>query len=152
MMVETKGNMRVVILTPYKRLLDLSHVTELYFPTEYGSIGVLPTHAPLVTIVGIGLVLYTQNNVSGFFKVAGGVCEITGSSVTLLVDVGEDGAQIDIDRARRSLERARTRLAIKDGDNIHVKRAEISQAKALARLEASELYKKNRNSQENKSV
>ena len=112
-MIETKGNMRVVILTPYKRLLDLSGVTELYLPIENGIIGVLPGHAPMVSAVGTGVVVYSQNNVSGFFKVAGGVAEITGASATLLVDVGEDAAQIDVERAKSSLERALNRLAAK---------------------------------------
>lgn len=67
-MLESKANMRVVILTPYKRLLDISGVTELYFPIENGVIGVLPGHAPMVTALGTGVVLYTQNDVSGFLK------------------------------------------------------------------------------------
>lgn len=140
-MVESKANMRVVILTPYKRLLDISGVTELYFPIENGVIGVLPGHATMVTALGTGIVLYTQNDVSGFFKIAGGVAEITGGSVTLLVDVGEDAAHIDIDRAKKSLERAESRLSSKDSGNIDIKRAEAARLRAIARIEASELQK-----------
>ena len=150
-MVETKGNMRVVILTPYKRLLDLSGVTELYLPIESGVIGVLPGHAPMVAAVGTGVVVYTQNDSSGFFKVAGGVAEITGGSVTLLVDVGEDAAQIDVDRAKSSLERAQGRLDANTSEHIDVKRAEAARLRALARIEASELHM-GKNSQDKKSV
>lgn len=150
-MVETKGNMRVVILTPYKRLLDLSGVTELYLPIESGVIGVLPGHAPMVTAIGTGVVAYSQNDISGFFKVAGGVAEITGGSVTLLVDVGEDAAQIDVARAKSSLERAQSRLVAKASENIDIKRAEAARLRALARIEASELYM-GKNSQDKKSM
>ena len=150
-MVETKGNMRVVILTPYKRLLDLSGVTELYLPIENGIIGVLPGHAPMVSAVGTGVVVYTQNNVSGFFKVAGGVAEITGASVTLLVDVGEDASQIDVKRAKSSLERAENRLIAKASEHIDIKRAEASKLRAIARLEAAELHM-GKNSQDRKSL
>lgn len=151
MIVEAKDKMRVVILTPYKRLLDLSGVSEVYFPVEYGSIGVLPGHAPLVTAVGTGVVLYTQNDVSGFFEVAGGVAEITGSSVTLLVDVGEDAAHIDSERAKRSLERAEARLISPD-NHTDLKRAEAAKNRAMARLEAVEMFKtkgSHRNKQNN---
>ncbi|MGY3803137.1 ATP synthase F1 subunit epsilon [Pigmentibacter ruber] len=139
-MVEAKGNMRVVILTPYKRLLDLSGVTEIYFPIDHGTIGVLPGHAPMVSAVGTGVVVYTQNEVAGFYKVSGGVAEISGSSVTLLVDVGEDASTIDLDRAKNALARAQNRLAAKASDSIDMKRAEAARARALARIEAVELH------------
>ncbi|WGL61435.1 ATP synthase F1 subunit epsilon [Pigmentibacter sp. JX0631] len=139
-MVEAKGNMRVVILTPYKRLLDLSGVTEIYFPIDHGTIGVLPGHAPMVSAVGTGVVVYTQNEVAGFYKVSGGVAEISGSSVTLLVDVGEDASTIDLSRAKSALERAQNRLAAKASDLIDMKRAEAARARALARIEAVELH------------
>lgn len=139
-MAESKDNMRVVILTPYKRLLDLSDVSEIYFPIDHGTVGVLPGHAPMVTAVGTGVVIYTQNEVSGFYKVSGGVAEISGASVTLLVDVGEDAATIDIERAKNALERAQNRLTAKATEHIDMKRAEAARSRALARIEASELY------------
>ncbi|WP_186646385.1 ATP synthase F1 subunit epsilon [Fluviispira vulneris] len=150
-MIDAKDKMRVVILTPSKRLLDLSGVSELYFPSEHGALGVLPGHAPMVTAVGTGVVLYSQNDVSGFFKVAGGVAEITGTSVNLLVDVGEEAATIDLDRAKRSLERAEGRLAAKELGNVDVKRAEGSRARALARIEAVNLHT-NKHANDKKSV
>ncbi len=139
-MAESKDNMRVVILTPYKRLLDLSDVSEIYFPIDHGTVGVLPGHAPMVSAVGTGVVIYTQNEVSGFYKVSGGVAEISGASVTLLVDVGEDAATIDIERAKNALERAQNRLTAKATEHIDMKRAEAARSRALARIEASELY------------
>jgi F-type H+-transporting ATPase subunit epsilon len=150
-MVEIKANMRVVILTPYKRLLDLSGVTELYLPIDSGVIGVLPGHAPMVAAIGTGVVTYTQHDNSGFFKVAGGVAEITGGSVTLLVDVGEEAAQIDLERAKKSFDRAQNRLLGKALENIDVKRAEAARLRAIARIEAYEMYM-SKNSQEKKSM
>lgn len=150
-MIESKGNMRVVILTPYKRLLDMSGVTELYLPVESGVIGVLPGHAPMVTSIGIGVVAYTHHDITGFFEVAGGVAEISGGLVTLLVDVGEDAAQIDIERARHSLERAQNRLSGNVSEDIDIKRAETARLRALARIEAFELHN-SKNIQDKKSV
>lgn len=148
-MVEAKGNMRVVILTPYKRLLDLSGVSEIYFPIDHGTIGVLPGHAPMVSAVGTGVVIYTQNEVSGFYKISGGVAEISESSVTLLVDVGEDAAVIDVARAKSALERAQNRLVAKAAEHIDVKRAEAARLRALARIEAAELYSGKNSSSKN---
>ena len=136
-------NMRFVILTPYKRLLDISGVDEICIPTELGIIGVLYGHAPMVTAIKTGVVWYTrssEHNISSFYKVAGGVAEITSTSVTLLVDVGEEAAEIDLARAKRAFERAEGRLAAKELGNIEVKRAESAKDRAMARIQAAELH------------
>lgn len=133
-------SMHFTILTPTKKLLDEKEVTEVYFPAEYGVLGVLPGHAPMVTAVGTGVVLYSQKNVSGFLKVTGGVADITNTSVTLLVDTGEEASNIDLERATRALERAEGRLAAKDLGNVDVRRAQAAKARAQARIEAAELY------------
>jgi F-type H+-transporting ATPase subunit epsilon len=129
-----------IILTPSKKLLDEKNVTEVSFPSELGTVGILPGHAPMVSAVGTGVVLYSLANVSGFYKVNGGVAEVTGSSVTLMVDTAEEACDIDVERARRALERAEGRLAAKDLGNIDVKRAEAAKARAIARIETAELY------------
>lgn len=135
-----ENGIHFVILTPSKKQLDEKNVTEVYFPTEHGTVGVLPGHAPMVTAVGTGAVLYSQLNVSGFYKVNGGVAEVTGSTVTLMVDTAEEACDIDVERAQRALERAEGRLAAKDLGNIDAKRAEAAKARALARIETAELY------------
>ncbi len=133
-------SIHVVILTPTKKLLDEFGVKEIYFPATYGSLGVLPGHAPMVTEVGTGVVLYTQKDVSGYLKVTGGVAEISGDTVTLMVDVGEEAINIDLERAQRSLERAQARLASKELGNVDVKRAQLAKERAEARLQAAQLH------------
>src|SRR3989338_3872083 len=98
--------MQVRILTPQKKLLDEPNAAELYFPGEAGIIGVLEEHAPLVTSVGIGVVICTVGNISHYIKVAGGIAEITNTTAVLLVDVGEEASEIDMERAKHSLEKA----------------------------------------------
>jgi F-type H+-transporting ATPase subunit epsilon len=132
-------HMRVVVLTPNKRLLDVSGVSELYFPTDSGTIGVLPGHAPLITVVGTGSLIYTQENVSGIFSIAGGVADVSGYLVTLMVDIAEEASQIDLERAQRALERAQARLAAKELSNIDVKRAEAALQRAEARIASAQM-------------
>lgn len=136
--------MQVRILTPQKQLLNISAAAELYFPGDAGMIGVFPDHAPLVTTVSTGVVVCTEgdSNMSHFLKVAGGVAEITNTTATLLVDVGEEAAEIDLERAKRALERAEARLSAKELGNVDLERAEKAKARATARIEAVELYEK----------
>jgi F-type H+-transporting ATPase subunit epsilon len=128
-----------VILTPSKKVLDEKEVAEVYFPTTHGVVGIMPGHAPMITAVGTGVVLYSQKNVSGFVKVAGGLAEVYGDTVILLTDIGEEASNIDVERAKRSLERAEARLAAKDLGNVDVKRAQAAKARAQARIHAAEL-------------
>ena len=149
-------DIHLIILTPNKKLIDELHVAEVFFPTETGRVGVLPDHAAMVTAVGTGVVSYLQKkNVSGFLKVAGGVAEVCDNILTLLVDTGEVASNIDVDRAKRALERAEGRLAAKDLGNVDVKRAQSSRERALARLQTAELYQtrvsKNPSSKTNES-
>lgn len=134
-------SIHLVILTPTQKLFDDHGVTEVYFPSEFGNLGILPGHAPLVTAVGTGAVLFSQKQVAGFYKVTGGVAEISGDSVTLMVDIGEEASNIDLDRAKRSLERAEGRLAAKDLGYVDVKRAQAAKDRALARIHTADLFK-----------
>jgi F-type H+-transporting ATPase subunit epsilon len=134
------SSIHFLILTPNRTLIDEKDVEEVYFPTEHGSVGILPDHAPMVTTVGTGVVVYSQKNVSGFLKVAGGIAEVLDNTVTLLVDTGEEASNIDVNRAKRALERAEGRLAAKDLGNIDVKRAQAAKKRAQARIQTAELY------------
>lgn len=138
--------MKLEILTPQKRITDADNVDEIYFPGDIGIVGVLPDHAPMVSLVGTGIVTYTQGNVSGFVKVSGGFADISNAKMTLLVEVGENAAHIDVSRAQRALERAEGRLAAKELGSIDIRRAEAAKERAMARLRAAELYAKQRES------
>lgn len=127
----------VKLVTPTK---VLSHVEcdDVFIPTSTGVIQVLPQHCPLVTEVIAGVFHYTLNNKTEFFSVAGGVAYIADDKVTLLADVAEDAASLDLSRAQKSLERARKRLSgVRDADSsaVDVHRAMEAEKRARARIE-----------------
>ena len=62
-----------------------------------------------------------------------GFFEITSNHATLLVDSAEYASEIDMERARKALARAKQRLADKAGD-IDIPRAERSMARARNRI------------------
>lgn len=142
------SSLHLKILTPDKKLVDVAGVSEVFFPGDYGVLGILPGHAPLVTGIGTGIVVYTFEDTSGFYHVSGGVAEVTGTEVTLLADVSENASSIDLERAQKSLERAQTLLSSKDAGQIDLNRAQASKTRAEARLEVAERLtnKKTKNS------
>lgn len=143
----SEGALKVKIATPLRVIGEYSGVLSLQVPTSEGQIGVLPDHAGLVSELGTGLLIFDQpqSNQSGhatsYFVVSGGLIEVQNNQVTVLADVGEEGSQIDLSRARVSLERARRRLTESDGEIVEfdVERALVSELRALSRIRASEL-------------
>ncbi len=133
-------SLRLEVFSPVHRILSEA-VSSVYFTGDSGVIGVFPGHAPLVTTLKTGVLVYAQQNTSGFLLIAGGVAEVTGDKVILLVDVAETAEQIDTNRAQNALERANQRLSSSASDeSIDKVRALFAQQKAQARLEAAQLY------------
>lgn len=134
--------MKLTVLTPTKRVLDGIPCKTVYFPSAKGVLGILPEHTDLVCSLGTGIVYYDVDNSTSFLTISGGIGQVTGDSVTLLADVAEEAAAIDVGRAQRALERARQLLvglgAVSTGDEVHD--AAAAEARALARIEAGTLH------------
>src|SRR5579862_9846386 len=75
--------------------------------TSDGEIAFLTGHAPFVGSLGIGEVRVTEPSGDVVHAaVHGGFVEVSNDRVTILSDVAELAAQIDVARAQRALERA----------------------------------------------
>lgn len=137
--------LRVKIATPLALVSDVDGIDECSVPTELGMIGVLPDHTQLMAEGGTGILRYRTGQKVTFFVVSGGIVEVQNNEVTVLADVGESGMNIDLGRARESLERARKRISggvgvTEDGKEIDVQRALIAERRALARIAAVESH------------
>jgi len=103
-------------------------------PGADGYFGVLSSHAPLIAALGVGVVTVTPPDASPvLLAVAGGFAEITQNHVTILAESAELAKEIDIERARQALERARGRLAGGE-EGADIDRARIALLRALNRL------------------
>lgn len=76
-------------------------------PGVDGIMGILPNHAPVLTILSFGVVQVRKNGVEENFTVAGGVAEIQPHIVTILADRAENVEEIDISRAEAAQQRAK---------------------------------------------
>lgn len=103
-------------------------------PGGLGYLGILAGHAPLVTNVEIGLISIKLDGGSEQKMAVGeGFLVVTSNSTTLLVDTAEKEEDIDVERARSAMGRARDRLASSE-DEIDMVRAEASLKRAMTRL------------------
>jgi len=119
------------IVTPDRALLS-EEVVSIIAPGVEGYLGVLANHAPLVTELNVGILRIrypddTEENVA----VSGGFMEVANNRVLVLADAAERPQDIDIQRAREALIRARQMLHDPTVDH---DRARMALERAITRL------------------
>ncbi len=102
--------------------------------TSEGEIAFLPGHVPFLGALGIGVVrsLLPERGEQAV-AVHGGFVEVSNDRVIVLSDVAELAEQIDVERARRALQRAEERLAESPDDE----EAQAALLRARNRLEVA---------------
>ncbi|KUK12097.1 MAG: ATP synthase epsilon chain [Moorella sp. 60_41] len=123
------------VVTP-ERVLLRTEATSLIAPGLEGYLGILPGHAPLVTLLGPGVVTYREGGQEKKLAVSGGLLEVAGDRVIILADAAERSEEIDVERARRAKERAERRLKERT-PGLDLERAEAALRRAVARLRAA---------------
>ena len=76
-----------------------------------GELGILPHHAPLMTILKPGSLKITQGGQEQLLFVGGGFLEVLPDRVTVLADVAEHADEISIEQAEQARRRAQEKLA-----------------------------------------
>jgi F-type H+-transporting ATPase subunit epsilon len=117
-----------------ERSLVNERVDEVEIPGSEGYFGVLPGHTPMLAMLGVGELWYRQGTVTHYLSIAEGFAEVQPERVTILAQIAESAADIDIARAEAAKRRAEERLArpIMDMDS---DRARIALLKSLMRLQ-----------------
>ncbi len=123
----------LTIVTPEKIFFD-GEVSSLVIPGSEGYLGVLTDHAPLITAVVPGKVLVIDKDKKEIsMAVSFGFFEVSSNHATLLADSIEYSSDIDIERAREALERAR-QLARNEAGEIDTPRAQKAITRAKSRI------------------
>ena len=127
--------MKLKIIT-HETIVYEGEVDELVLNTTSGQIGILKDHIPITTSLEVGV---TKAKIGGsykYFATMGGVFQFKNNAATILTDVCEDSANIDVARANAAKERAEARLREQNAE-IDAQRAQAALARALARLQAA---------------
>ncbi len=118
------------IVTPEEIFYE-NEVTSLIAPGSEGYLGVLTNHAPLITgLVPGKLTVKDTDNQEVNFAVSGGFMEVLKNQVAILADSIEFVKDIDVERAKGALQRAKQRLRLKE--------KEIDIPRALAAMKRAE--------------
>jgi F-type H+-transporting ATPase subunit epsilon len=112
-------------------------VDEVLAYTLAGQIGILPHHAPLLTILAPGELRLKRGAEETTLAVGGGFLEVGNNQVVVLADSAERAEEIDIARAEEARRRAAARIGARTPE-VDVQRAQAALARSLARLRAVE--------------
>jgi F-type H+-transporting ATPase subunit epsilon len=94
------------VATPERELVH-QEVSYVEIPARQGYLGVLPGHAPLLGLLGSGTLTYIVGGTKRYLAVHSGFLEILDDHVRVLANIAEAKEEIDVERARRALGRAR---------------------------------------------
>src|SRR6202049_765599 len=123
------------IVTPEKMVVkDVAE--EIQIPGKDGYLGILPGHAPLITELAVGEITYRKGGQTHYLSVAWGFAEVLPDKVTILAETAERTQEMDVERARKSKERAEQRLTSGD-TTVDVERALDALHRAEARLDVA---------------
>jgi F-type H+-transporting ATPase subunit epsilon len=125
------AGLRLELATP-SRLVVAEEADEVVVPGLTGYFGVLPGHAPLLSLLGVGEVVYRAGRLERYLAVSGGFAEVGADRVTILAETAERPEEIDPARAQAARERAERWLAARGGDE------EVDYPRALAALERAQ--------------
>jgi F-type H+-transporting ATPase subunit epsilon len=107
----TGGKLTLTLVTPERAMLDKVTCDEVTLPGERGELGILPSHTPLITLLGIGVVSWKGGATRGTLAVRGGFAEIANDVVRILADMAAAKETIDAEAAAREKEAAEARRA-----------------------------------------
>ena len=98
-----------------------------------GQLGILPHHAPLMTMLQPGEVMVRKDGQDTYLAVTGGFLEVMGNKVTILADACERSDEIDESRAQAAVQRAQERLGGQESQ-LQMERALTAMHRAQVRL------------------
>ena len=101
---------QVDIVSPDKSLFS-GEANMVKLPGENGEIGIMGSHAPLLSTLGVGEVVVQQTDGEPvYIALAGGVVEVRPNKVTILADEADSAEDIDVQSVEQALARARQSL------------------------------------------
>ncbi len=126
-----KQTLQLDILTPEKQVVSAT-VKFVAAPGAEGEFGVLPGHTDFFTLLKSGNVVFEDAGGSHHVAVSRGYAHVRAEAVSILVENAEKAEDIDIERAKKDMERWEQSCAgvTSEDPNFEIFQAKIERAKA----------------------
>ena len=78
--------MHLEILSPENKIFE-GEVNSVIFPESNGKFQILNNHAPLISFLKEGEILYEKNNKNEKLSISGGVVEVIKNKISALIEI-----------------------------------------------------------------
>jgi len=127
------AKLSVEIVTGERVVYEANDVDMVVAPGSEGSLGILPGHAQLISLLNYGELRIKKGGEEESLVVFGGFIEVTHNKVIVLADSAERASEIDVERAEAA--RARAEEARRNRtDVVSAAEAEAALRRAAVRL------------------
>ena len=125
------------IVTPERRVFE-GDVDEVIVPGSEGEMGILPHHAPLISLLGQGVLRLEAGDQEEAFAIFGGFLQVRPDRVVVLAETADMASEIDLERAERA--RTDAQKAIDGGfvEPVDMAAARAALQRALVRIRVAE--------------
>lgn len=122
--------LQLLVVTPERKIVE-AEADEVELPGSQGYLGILPGHAPLITLLGTGVLTFKRAGSSQAYAVSAGFAEVSNDRVSVLADSAEGAGEIDAAAAERERAKAEDEMKTAGVDTLDAIRArlELSQAR-----------------------
>ena len=134
--------LQLEIVTP-ERLAYSDEVDMVLVPGVDGELGILPHHAPLVSLLGLGELRIRKGPDEESFAIVGGFLQVRPDKVVVMAETADLASDIDLERAqeaRREAERA-LESGFHEGADLSAARAQLQQALLRVRVAERRRYR-----------
>jgi F-type H+-transporting ATPase subunit epsilon len=135
--------LEVHVVTAEREVYKDTDVDEVVAPGVEGEFTVLPSHAPLMTMIKPGIMRLVKGGQDTDLAITGGFLEVKDNRVTILADAAERAEEIDAVRAEEARRRAEKALEERASAE-EIAAAAAALQRSLLRLRAVEKVRRRR--------
>jgi F-type H+-transporting ATPase subunit epsilon len=133
--------MRIDVVTP-ESVICSCEVDAVIAPGVEGQLGILPHHAPLLTMLQAGELILRKDNDETCIAIYGGFLEVRPDRIIVLADAAERAEEIDVARAQEAKRRAEQNMVNKKASETDKAQAEAALRRSLVQLKVAERKRK----------
>ena len=123
------GSLKLAVVTPERQLVE-AEADAVQLPGAEGYLGILPGHAPLVTLLKTGVLSYARGGREEAWAISSGLAEVSDDHVRVLADSAEGASEIDAAAAERERAEAEKQMGTADAETLPEARARFELASA----------------------
>ncbi len=125
------------IVTP-ERLAYSDDVDSVQVPGIQGELGILPHHAPLISMLGVGELRIRKGGVEESIAIFGGFLQVRPDKVVVMAETADLASEIDLEHAQEARRQAERALETGYHETVDLASARAALQQALLRIRVAE--------------